>query len=138
MWCALSVIKLKNKILYRRAALITIQKTVRMFLARKQHAPRYKGIMKLKTLESQIQQIGNMSQSLKKDKESVMKSVKTLEKCLRDEMAKIKANPKMKESDIKRTYDNLLGMIKKELGNVKKKIEDQKIKADRKLRQREN
>merc|ERR1739848_378493 len=31
-WCALSVIKLKNKILYRRAALLIMQKTVRMHL----------------------------------------------------------------------------------------------------------
>lgn len=39
-WCALSVIKLKNKIIYRRMALITIQKWVRMHLAYKAHAHR--------------------------------------------------------------------------------------------------
>ena len=42
--CALSVIKLKYKILYRRQALITIQKTVKMHLARSQHEPRYRKI----------------------------------------------------------------------------------------------
>ena len=42
-WCALSVIKLKNKIIYRKNALITIQKWVRMHLAYKTHAHRYKG-----------------------------------------------------------------------------------------------
>ena len=43
-WCALEVIKLRNKILYRRAALLVIQANWRMQLARRQHAPRYKGI----------------------------------------------------------------------------------------------
>ncbi len=43
-WCALEVIKLRNKILYRRAALLKIQSNWRMQLARRQHAPRYKGI----------------------------------------------------------------------------------------------
>ena len=33
-WCALSVIKLKNKIIYRREALITIQKHARGYIAR--------------------------------------------------------------------------------------------------------
>ena len=31
-WCALSVIKLKNKIIYRHTALVTIQKNTRMYL----------------------------------------------------------------------------------------------------------
>ena len=53
-WCALSVIKLKNKIIYRREALIVIQKSVRMHLARRRHAPRYKGILRLKKLQAQI------------------------------------------------------------------------------------
>jgi len=44
-WCALSVIKLKNKILYRRDCIIVIQKNIRMFTAKKQYAPRIKGII---------------------------------------------------------------------------------------------
>ena len=64
-WCALSVIKLKNKIIYRREALIVIQKSVKMHIARKQHAPRYKGIMRLKTLQTQIERIGKLASNLK-------------------------------------------------------------------------
>lgn len=43
----------KYKILYRRACLITIQKNVRMFLAKRIHQPRYKGIMKINSLQVQ-------------------------------------------------------------------------------------
>ncbi|CAF1609563.1 unnamed protein product, partial [Didymodactylos carnosus] len=38
-WCALSVIKLKNKIIYRRQCLILIQNRVRMWRVYKQYAP---------------------------------------------------------------------------------------------------
>uniref|UniRef100_A0A1A8FNB3 Myosin IC n=1 Tax=Nothobranchius korthausae TaxID=1143690 RepID=A0A1A8FNB3_9TELE len=40
-WCGLSVIKLKNKIIYRAGACIQMQKTVRMWLCRKKHKPRW-------------------------------------------------------------------------------------------------
>ena len=78
-WCALSVIKLKNKIIYRRTALITIQKWTRMYLAYKQHAHRYKGILRLKKSKSQIEAIGQMSSTLKPDaKAKVQANVKTI------------------------------------------------------------
>lgn len=79
-WCALSVIKcketencvlvfmvplfnlkrfllfifvnaVKNKILYRRECHVTIQKNIRMYLAKKHHRPRYRGIMKINSLK---------------------------------------------------------------------------------------
>uniref|UniRef100_A0A671SVD7 Unconventional myosin-VI n=1 Tax=Sinocyclocheilus anshuiensis TaxID=1608454 RepID=A0A671SVD7_9TELE len=40
-WCALSVIKLKNKMLYRAKACIQMQKTVRMWLCQRKHKPRW-------------------------------------------------------------------------------------------------
>ncbi|RXN18609.1 unconventional myosin-VI-like isoform X1 [Labeo rohita] len=40
-WCALSVIKLKNKMLYRATACIQMQKTVRMWLCKRKHKPRW-------------------------------------------------------------------------------------------------
>ncbi len=127
-WCALSVIKLKNKIIYRREALVTIQKYARGYLARKKYAPKYKGIKRLRTLIKQIDQIGEMGSKLKsKDKESVEKSVRSLKGQLNEEILKIKMSPKMKEKDINRTYETLLAAINKEVAVVKKKIQDQKI-----------
>lgn len=65
-FCALSVIKLKNKIIYRRNHLIVIQKNTRMFIAKKQHQPRIKGITNIKNLKNQLngmQSIANQLQS---------------------------------------------------------------------------
>jgi len=41
----------KYKILYRRECHITIQKNIRMYLARKQHKPRYEGIANINSLQ---------------------------------------------------------------------------------------
>ena len=126
-WCALSVVKLKNKILYRRAALITIQKYARMYLARKKHSPRIKAILQLKKLKTQIDQIGGMSKSMKKDKDAVMKNVNSLNKQVAEEIVKIKSTPNMQPKIMKQNYEGILSKINKEVDGVRKKIQDQKI-----------
>ena len=126
MWCALSVIKLKNKIIYRRAALIQIQALTRMYIARKQHEPRYTGIARLKKLQSQIEEIGKMSSKLK-DKDSVKANVKHIYAQLDGAIAKIKGSPNIKFPEIDRLSKSLVDLINKELGNVKQKLEKQKV-----------
>ena len=126
MWCALSVIKLKNKIIYRRAALIQIQALTRMYIARKQHEPRYTGIARLKKLQNQIEEIGKMSSKLK-DKDSVKANVKHIYTQLDGAIAKIKGSPNIKFPEIDRLSKSLVDLINKELGNVKQKLEKQKV-----------
>ena len=46
-WCALSVIKLRNKILYRRQNLVLLQSQTRGYLARKHYRHRYQAVMKV-------------------------------------------------------------------------------------------
>ena len=46
-WCALSVIKLRNKILYRRQNLVLLQAQTRGYLARKHYRHRYQGAIKV-------------------------------------------------------------------------------------------
>lgn len=47
----------KNKILYRRENLITIQKNVRMHLSKVKHRPRYMGIRKINSLKVSLSPI---------------------------------------------------------------------------------
>ncbi|KAJ9598039.1 hypothetical protein L9F63_026855 [Diploptera punctata] len=89
-WCALSVIKLKYKILYRRACLVTIQKNVRMFLAKKVHQPRYKGIVKINSLQAKLKQMETSIGQLKKDKESSLSELKKLQGEMAAAVQKIK------------------------------------------------
>lgn len=129
-WGALSVIKLKNKIVYRRNALVTIQRYTRGYLARKRHAPRYKGIRRMRTLQGQIDQIAQMAGSLRKEKEQALKSAGALSAKVKIEVDRIKSNPKMSERDVNTVYESLLKSINVEVDKVKKMIKDQKIREE--------
>lgn len=134
-WCALSVIKLKNKILHRRQALITIQKTVRMHLAKKRHRPRYQALVKIRNLSGQVKQIGSMTKSLKSDKDGVEKSVRKIQDNIDQVCKTIKGNETISKKEIEKYYKSLVDQINKELSNVKSKIEKQKA-ADEQVKLR--
>nr|CAD7196628.1 unnamed protein product [Timema douglasi] len=89
-WCSLSVIKLKNKILYRKAALVVIQRNVRMHLAQRQHRPRYQGISKIKGLQERLTRMSAIVNQLKKDKESSVSEVQKLQADMTASILKIK------------------------------------------------
>jgi myosin-6 len=121
------VIKLKYKILYRRDALVTIQKTVRMHLARTQHQPRYQGIASLKKLRNQIAEVGRMAGSLKSDKDSVLTNAKKISGNVDAAIQRIKSKPDIKKTEIDQLYKTIVVQINEALADVKKKIEKQKI-----------
>merc|ERR1740131_90929 len=125
-WCALSVIKLKNKILYRRAALLIMQKTVRMHLAKKKHRPRIKALVHIKSLSGQVEQIASMASGLKSDKDSVMKNVQKLNANINKVIYNIKQNHEIKKKEMDKMYQGLVDDINTEISNVKRKIEKQK------------
>lgn len=83
-------ILVKYKILYRRQALITIQKTVRGYLARKKHGVRITGIRKIRALDAKLKQMENVAAQLKKDKESSMKEIISLSNEINASIEKIK------------------------------------------------
>nr|CAD7454838.1 unnamed protein product [Timema tahoe] len=89
-WCSLSVIKLKNKMLYRKAALVVIQRNVRMHLAQRQHRPRYQGISKIKGLQERLTRMSAIVNQLKKDKESSVSEVQKLQADMTASILKIK------------------------------------------------
>merc|ERR1712126_391997 len=126
-WCALSVIKLRNKIIFRREALVTIQKTVKMYLAKKKHKPRYQMLVKIKKLSSQLQQIVSLARNLKSDKDSVEKAARKIQENINDVIKKIKTNESLRTKDMDKLYKGLVDQINAELSNVKSKIEKQKV-----------
>lgn len=126
-WCALSVIKLKNKIAHRREALIIMQKTVRMYVAKRKHRPRYQALVKIRYLHGQVQQIGAMGKCLKKDKDNVEKSVNKISQNIMQVSKTIKGKENIKKGDIENMYKMLVDQINAELANVKSKLEKQKV-----------
>ncbi|KAG7159253.1 Unconventional myosin-VI-like, partial [Homarus americanus] len=124
-WCALSVIKLKNKILYRREQLIIIQKNVKMYHARKKHRPRYLGVIKVKGLQGQLQQMLGIVNQLRKEKDSSLATVKKLEGNMEATIKKIKGTVMTREQ-IDKEVNNLVNSLNAELSVLHKKLLQQK------------
>lgn len=124
-WCALSVIKLKNKILYRRQKLIVIQKNVRMHLARKKYRPRYLGMMKLKTLQSQLSQMSSIVNELKADKQQSATLVQQLEIQLKKSMDQLKST-NIKPAEIEANHAALVKSMNEQLAALKTRLMQQK------------
>nr|XP_027213444.1 unconventional myosin-VI-like isoform X1 [Penaeus vannamei] len=125
-WCALSVIKLKNKILYRREQLVIIQKNIRMYQAKQRHQPRYRGIMKVRGLQGQLQQMLVIVNQLKKDKDSSLATVQKLQNMMEALVKKIKANDRMTREQIEHEHAALVRSMNSELDALHKKLSQQK------------
>ncbi|XP_063079267.1 myosin VIa isoform X2 [Engraulis encrasicolus] len=90
-WCGLSVIKLKNKILYRRSACIIMQKTVRMWLCRRKHKPRIDGLVKVRNLKTRMDKFNEVVSGLKEGQQEMLKQIQDLDASITALMIKIKS-----------------------------------------------
>merc|ERR1712032_1239891 len=106
-------IKLKNKIIYRREALLMLQKNMRM--------------ARIKTLRGQVQQIGNMGGNLKRGREEFERSLDGLNDKVDQAVASIKISERIKQREIDRLHSSLVEAINRELSGVKKRIEEERI-----------
>uniref|UniRef100_A0A3B3WC03 Unconventional myosin-VI n=1 Tax=Poecilia mexicana TaxID=48701 RepID=A0A3B3WC03_9TELE len=125
-WCALSVIKLKNKILYRTGACITMQKTVRMWLCRKKHKPRIDGLVKVQNLRKRMGRFTEVVGGLKEGKQEMSQQTQELENAINALTLKIK-NTVMSRIDIDHEYQVLVKRSEKlltDLQNKKKEEEE--------------
>ncbi|XP_043491578.1 myosin heavy chain 95F [Polistes fuscatus] len=125
-FCALSVIKLKNKIIYRRHHLLILQKTARMYIAKKQHRPRIKGLVKIKFLQTQLIQIQDISKQLK-NRDKCVADIKRLQTDLENSIRRIKEDSKIKAEEIDTLYTNLVNQMNKQMVSMQDMIKQQKI-----------
>ncbi|KAF5307261.1 hypothetical protein FQR65_LT06977 [Abscondita terminalis] len=125
-FCALTVIKLKNKILYRRDALVKIQKTVRGHLVKKRHGPRIQGVRKIQALGSNLQSLHSIANQLKKDKEDSINQINTLKSDIANATSAIKKDNHIEATRIEALYNELLGKLDNQMNTLKKKVQDQK------------
>ncbi|XP_015271973.1 PREDICTED: unconventional myosin-VI, partial [Gekko japonicus] len=119
-WCALSVIKLKNKIKYRAGACIKIQKTIRMWLCKRKHKPRIDGLIKVRTLKQRLDRFNEVVSALKEGKAEVNQQIKDLERSIDALMSKIKATV-MPREQIQKEYDALVKSSEQLLSALQKK-----------------
>jgi myosin-6 len=64
---------------YKNKCVIQAQKMIRGFLARKQHQPRVKGIKKIGALRRNINEMENIANQLKSDRDPMLKQLKDIE-----------------------------------------------------------
>ncbi|XP_071489827.1 unconventional myosin-VI-like [Diadema antillarum] len=133
-WGTLMVIKLKNKILYRRAALVKIQSSVRMFIAVRKHRPRYKNLIQVRTLHKELEKMGQIAKTVK-DKSAAQQVAET-NKALEALIVKIKTTI-MTRRQMEDAYLNLANQMRKQLQGLinKKKAEDAEAERLRKIQE---
>merc|ERR1712079_365831 len=108
-------------------ALVCIQENLRMYLTRKQHRPRYLGLQTIKMLSGQVDKIQELGRNLKGGKSSMEQNLDVLRQNMDKAVGTIKACEKIKKAEIDKMYNSLVEQIKKEFGNVKKKLEEERI-----------
>lgn len=87
--CLLSV---KNRIKYRNKCTVMVQKTLRGYLARKQHQPRYKGIAKINAIRRNMKQMEEIANQVKKERESMLNQIKEIDGQIDLAITKIKVS----------------------------------------------
>ncbi|XP_056632356.1 myosin heavy chain 95F isoform X2 [Diorhabda sublineata] len=126
-FCVLTVIKMKNKIAWRKEALIIVQKTIKGYLARKQHRHRILSLRNIRGLNTNLKQIEQSAQQLKKDKDLVTNGINTLKTQFEAAIDAIKKNEKMDKAAIEDLYKSLVDKVNQQMASLQKKIQEQKI-----------
>uniref|UniRef100_A0A8C7F634 Unconventional myosin-VI n=1 Tax=Oncorhynchus kisutch TaxID=8019 RepID=A0A8C7F634_ONCKI len=126
-WCSLSVIKLRNKMLYRASACIKMQKTVRMWLCRRKHKPRIDGLVKVRNLKNRMDKFNEVIAGLKEGKQEMSMQIQGLEDAINTTMLKIKTTA-MTRIDMDHEYQALVTRSEELLTAMqnKKKEEEEK------------
>ncbi|XP_032673901.1 myosin heavy chain 95F isoform X2 [Odontomachus brunneus] len=125
-FCALSVIKLKNKIIYRRQHLIVLQKTVRMYFEKKRHRPRIRGMMKIRNLKKQLIRMEETASQLK-NREKSSRDMKRLENDFEMAMDKIKRNPRITPTEIDGLYMSLVNQMNRQMADLQNMMKQEKV-----------
>uniref|UniRef100_A0A8B9LQV8 Unconventional myosin-VI n=1 Tax=Astyanax mexicanus TaxID=7994 RepID=A0A8B9LQV8_ASTMX len=123
-WCGLSVIKLKNKMMYRASACIKIQKTVRMWLCKRRHKPRVDGLVKVRNLKKRMEKFNEAVSGLKEGKQEMSKQIQELAASIDALLAKIKMTV-MSRKEIEQEYEGLVKKSEQLLSSMQKKKQEE-------------
>ncbi|XP_026322263.1 myosin heavy chain 95F [Hyposmocoma kahamanoa] len=126
IFAVVSIIKLKNKILYRRECLVKIQKSIRGYLVRRRHQPRYRGIAKIRALTNNLKEMETTAGQLKKEKASMLKNIENLRNDIVNACSTIKRNDKISRMEIDQLYSDVVKKVETQMSVLQKTMIDQK------------
>lgn len=104
-------IQVKNRIKYRNKCVLYVQKIVRGFLARKQHQPRYRGIIKIKSLKEKLRRSTDIVTQLKGGKDMILKQANDVEFLIDGYVKKIQNESHIKPKTIDQMYTDIMTKI---------------------------
>ncbi|TMW48172.1 hypothetical protein DOY81_006742 [Sarcophaga bullata] len=122
---AVCVIKLRNRIKYRNKCVLLIQSSVRGYLARKHHRPRYQGITKINKIRLNAQKTVEIAGGLKRGKEDIIAEVNEINRQIDEAIRKIKANEKITPREIDGLYTNCMANMNKITVDLNTKLKEQ-------------
>lgn len=125
-FCALTVIRMKHKIAFRKKALIIMQKSVRGYLVRKQHGPRIKALRNIHALSGNLQKVETSAAQLKKDKDSITNQINQLKTQFTSAIDRIKKDDKISPKAAEGLYTDLVAKVNLQMAALQKKLQEQK------------
>ncbi|BFZ10301.1 hypothetical protein BsWGS_13340 [Bradybaena similaris] len=128
-WCALSVIKLKNKILYRASKFVLLQSNIRMWRHARKFKPKFETIQKVKAIQAQRSLLDQIVSQLKKDKEQAVKAIKELETSQENFIRQIRTTD-LSRAEMVRMTNTLATNMDVLLNDMKKKLEEEKSREE--------
>uniref|UniRef100_A0A182SD13 Myosin motor domain-containing protein n=1 Tax=Anopheles maculatus TaxID=74869 RepID=A0A182SD13_9DIPT len=125
-FAAICVIKLKNRIIFRNKSVIMLQKAIRGHLVRKQHQPRYRGIMKIKAVEHNLHKMSAIAEQLKADREKMQANIRDVQAMLKVAIEKIRNNPAIGAAGIDRQYAEIMHSIDTNMKLINARLQEQR------------
>lgn len=102
---------MKNRIKYRNKCVLYIQKIVRGFLARKQHQPRYRGIIKIKSLKEKLRRSTDIVNQLRGSKDNIRKQANDVENLISGYVRNIQNDSRIPPKTIDKMYADIMSKI---------------------------
>lgn len=107
----LFLFKVKNRIKYRNKCIVHAQRIIRGYLARKQHQPRYRGIIKIRSLSQQLSKSTEIVGQLKGDKDVILRQANDLEHLIGGYVKNIQNDARISSKTIDSMYSDILTKI---------------------------
>lgn len=101
----------KNRIKYRNKCVLYVQKIVRGFLARKQHQPRYRGIINIKSVKEKLHRSTDIVNQLRGNKDIVFKEAADVEHLINASVRNIQNNARITPKQIDKMYSDIVTKI---------------------------
>ncbi|XP_053678324.1 myosin heavy chain 95F [Anopheles nili] len=125
-FAAICVIKLKNRIIFRNKSVVLLQKTIRGYLVRKQHQPRYRGIAKIKALEDNLHKMHAITDQLKADREKMQANIRVVQASLKVAIDIIRSKPTIGAAAIDQQYADIMRNIDTNMKLINARLQEQR------------